>query len=37
MLFFSLSPEKEEDKALEEEFLKTEEAETLLGEYLAMQ
>ena len=36
MLFSSLSPEEDEDKASGEEFLKAEEAETLLEEYLAM-
>ena len=36
-LFSSLSPEEDEDKALEEGFLEAKEAETLLEEYLAMQ
>ena len=35
-LFFSLSPEKDEDKASGEGFLEAEEAETLLEERLAM-
>jgi len=37
MLFSLLSPEEDEDKALGEEFLEAEEAETLLEEHLAMQ
>ena len=36
ILSFSLSPEKDEDKALEEVFLEAEEAETLLEKHLAM-
>jgi len=36
-LFFSLSPEENEDKASGEGFLKTEEAEILLEKYLVMQ
>ena len=36
-LFSSLSPEKDEDKASEEGFLETEEAEILLEERLAIQ
>jgi len=37
ILFSSLSPEEDEDKASGEEFLEAEEAETLLKECLAMQ
>jgi len=37
ILFFSLSPEEDEDKASGEGFLEAEEAETLLEECLAMQ
>jgi len=36
-LFSSLSPEEDEDKVSGEEFLKAEEAETLLEEHLVMQ
>jgi len=37
ILFSSLSPEEDEDKASGEEFLEAEEAETLLEEHLAIQ
>jgi len=36
ILFFSLSPEEDENKALGEEFLETENVETLLEECLVM-